>query len=162
MKHENTLYYYERTRKRQAITLAMNMVVLPVIFWLFLILTRENEQVYQQLLTILKPLLIVIELIFISVIIWFLTHPARFFIRVTESEFSVSHPLFKEWTFSVEPQAIAEIAVTSNRQSRSVTTSVKMKDGSSYTVCPNYAYSRKKLYDALRQANPAIKAPKNG
>ena len=161
MTNETLLYYYERTRKQQAKVLAFNMLFLPFILWLFLQLVRENQAVYEQFLVYAKYIIAIAELVLLSLVVWFLTHPAKFYIKLTNSEFSSFHPVFKEWTFSVSPQEIVEIEQNTDREAQSSIILVKLTNGSSYSLSPNYAYSRKKLYQALRLVNPNIKTQKN-
>lgn len=161
MTNETLLYYYERTRKQQAKVLVFNMLLLPFILWLFLQLTRENEAVYEQFLVYVKYIIVFAELVLLSLVIWFLANPAKFYIKLTNYEFSSLHPNFKAWTFSVNPNEIVEIEQSTDREAQSSIISVKLINGSSYSLSPNYAYSRKKLYQALRLANPNIKIPKN-
>jgi hypothetical protein len=161
MTNETLLYYYERTRKQQAKVLAFNMLFLPFILWLILLLARENQADYEQFLVYLKYIFVIAELVLLSLVVWFLTHPSKFYIKLTKSEFSSFHPIFKAWTFSVSPKEIVEIEQSSDREAESTTISIKLVNGSSYSLSPNYAYSRKKLYQALRLLNPNIKTPKN-
>ncbi len=160
MKNEKTFYYYERTREQQAKVLAFNIIFLPLIMWLFLQLIPKTEPVYKQFLECVKYIVVIGEVVLLSIIAWFLTHPAKFYIKLTNSEFSSFHPNFKEWTFSVNPHEIVEIGHNTDTQAQSRLISVKMKDGSSFLLSPNFSYSRKELYENLRLVNPNIKTPK--
>ncbi len=158
---ENTYFYYERTRKQQAKVAVANMFFLPFVLWLFLQLIPESEPVYKDFLRSVNYIILVVEFVLLSVAVWLLTHPAKFYIKLTKSEFSSVHPTFKEWTFSVNPQEIIEIEHSTDREALSSYISVKMNNGSLFLLSPNFAYNRKKLYEALRVVNPNIKTPKH-
>lgn len=161
MNIEKTFYYYERSRKQQAKVLAFNMIFLPFVLWLFLQLIPETEITYKEFLVCVKYIFIVVEIALASVAVWLLTHPAKFYIKLTNSEFSSLHPNSKEWTFSVNPQEIIAIEHSTDNNASSSFISVKMHNGSFFLLSPNFAYNRKKLYEALRLVNPNIKTPKH-
>lgn len=161
MTNEKIFYYYERTRKQQIKVLAFNMIFLPFIMWLFLQLIPKGEPVYKQFFACVKYIIIVGEIVLLSIVAWFIVHPAKFYIKLTNFEFSSFHPTFKEWTFSVNPQEIGEIGHGTDTQTQSTRISVKMSDGASFLLSPNFAYNRKQLYEALRLVNPNIKTPKH-
>lgn len=161
MNTEKIFFYYERTRKQQAKILAFNMLLLPLVMWLILKLIPESEPGYGKFLEYAKYIVAAGELVLLSVTVWFLTHPAKFYLRLTNSEFRSFHPNFKEWTFSVNPQEILEIQHGTDRDARSSYMFVKMNNGASFLLSPNFAYNRKKLYEALRRVNPKIKTPKH-
>lgn len=158
---EKTFYYYERTRKQQSKVLAFNMIFFPFIVWLFLQLIPESDPAHEKFLEYVIYIIVVVELVLFPVAVWFLAHPAKFYIKLTNSEFCSFHPTFKEWTFSVSPQEILEIEHSTDMEAISTYISVKMSNGSSFLLSPNFAYSRKKLYQALRLVNPNIKTPKH-
>lgn len=158
---EETFYYYERSRSEQAKVLVFNMVFLPLIMGLFLLLLPKSGPVYEQFRGYVIYIIAAAEMVLLSVVVWFLTHPATFYIKLTSSEFCSFHPNFKEWTFSVNPQEILEIGHSTDRDARSSYISVRMKNGASYLLSPNFPYNRNELYDALRLVNPDIKTPKN-
>ena len=158
---EKTFFYYERTRKQQAKVLAFNIIFLPFVMWLFLQLIPKNESSYDQFFLCTIYIIAIVEIGLLAIAAWFLTHPATFYIKLTSSEFSSFHPNFKEWTFSVNPQEVLEIEHSTDMDAISSYISVKMKNGTSFLLSPNFAYSRKKLYDALHVVNPNIKTPKH-
>lgn len=161
MNVERTFFYYEKSRKQQAKTLALNMLFLPVILWFILIFIPKSDPFYNQFLFYVKYIVVVSELALLSLVVWLLTHPAKFYIKLTNSEFSSFHPTFKECTFSVNPQDIIEIEQSTDIGADASLISVKMNNGSSVLLSPNYPYKRSELYDALRLVNPNIKTPKN-
>jgi len=161
MTMERTFFYYERTRAQQAKVLAFNMLFLPFIFWLFLLLIPKSEPIYNEFVLYTKYIVVVAELGLVSMVAWFLTHPAKFYIKLTNSEFSSFHPTFKEWTFSVNPQEVVSIEHRTDIGANSSLISVKMNNGNSVLLSPNYPYNRSELYEALRLANPNIKTPEN-
>ncbi|QYX63612.1 hypothetical protein [Shewanella sp.] len=158
---ERTFFYYERSRKQQAKVLVFNMLFLPLILWLIWMLISKNEPFYDEFLFYIKYIVVVSELALLSLAAWLLTHPAKFYIKLTNSELSSFHPTFKEWTFSVNPQDIIEIEHSTDIGANASLISVKMNNGSSVLLSPNYPYKRSELYDALRLVNPNIKTPKN-
>lgn len=159
MNNEKTFYYYERTRAQQAKVLGFNMLLLPCFMWLFLLLIPEGKPVREQFLEYTTYIVVLAEIVLMSVVIWFITHPATFYIKLTDSEFCSFHPNFKAWTFSVNPHEIVEIEHGTDRDASSSYISVKTKDGASYLLSPNYPYNRNELYRALRFVNPNIKLP---
>ncbi|MEL4391050.1 hypothetical protein [Shewanella xiamenensis] len=161
MNIKRTFFYYERNRKQQVKMLAFNMLFLPVILWLILIFIPKSDPFYNEFLFYVKYIVVVSELALLSLTAWLLTHPAKFYIKLTNSEFSSFHPTFKEWTFSVNPQDIIEIEHSTDIGSNASLILVKMNNGSSVLLSPNYPYKRSELYDALRLVNPNIKTPNN-
>ncbi|MGL4577350.1 MAG: hypothetical protein ACRCVP_00310 [Shewanella xiamenensis] len=161
MNIERTFFYYEKSRKQQAKMIAFNMLFLPVILWLILILIPKSNPFYNQFLFYVKYIAVTSELVMLSLAAWLLTHPAKFYIKLTNSEFSSFHPTFKECTFSVNPQDIIEIEQSTDIGADASLISVKMNNGSSVLLSPNYPYKRSELYDALRLVNPNIKTPNN-
>lgn len=161
MTNEKLFFYYEKNRKQQAKILIFNMFFLPFVFWLFVQLTQDNLEVYNKFSEYLKYILAILEVVLIATTIWLLTHPEKFYIKLTNSEFSSYHPIYKEWTFSVNPQEIIEIEQKTDNDAQLNLISIQMHNGSSFLLCPNYSFNRKKLYTALVQVNPNIKIPKN-
>lgn len=159
MNTEKTIFYYERSRKQQAKVLAFNMIFLPLVMWLFLQLIPETAAVYADVLMYTQYILLTGEVLLLAVLVWFITHPATFYIRLTDSEFSSFHPNFKSWSFSVDPHDIVAIEQSTDQGAHASYISVKMADGRCFLLSPNFAYNRKKLYEALRLANPHIKTP---
>lgn len=160
MKNEIIYYYYERTRKQQSKVLAFNTLFFPFVLWLFLKLLPESDPAYKDFLVYVKYIIVVVEFVLLAVIVWYLRHPAKFYIKLTDSEFSSFHPTFNEWTFSLNPHEIVEVDHSTDRDAKSSFISVKTNNGSTFLLCPNYAYNRKELYKALRLVNPRIKIPK--
>ena len=161
MNTERTVYYFERTRKQQAKALVFNMLLLPLILWLILALIPKGEPIYNEFKFYVKYIIVTSELVLLSVATWLLTHPAKFYIKLTNSEFISVHPTFKEWTFSIDPREIIEIEHSTDIGANSSLITVKMNNGSSALLSPNYPYKRNELYEALRSVNPNIKTPKN-
>lgn len=161
MSMERTFYYYERTRKQQAKVLIFNMLLLPLTLWLIVVFISAGESIDSDFSFYLKYIIVVSEFALFSVAAWLLSHPAKFYIKLTNSEFSSFHPSFKAWTFSVDPDEITEIEHSTDTGANSSLIVVKMKNGSSFLLSPNYPYHRKELYEALRLVNPKIKTPKN-
>ena len=137
------------------------MLLLPIVLWFTLILIPKEEPIYNELVLYVKYITVAAELALLSVAVWFLAHPAKFYIKLTNSEFTSVHPTFREWTFSVNPKEILEIEQNTDIGASSSLISVKMKNGSSVLLSPNYPYKRNELYDALRLVNPDIITPKN-
>jgi hypothetical protein len=154
------LFYYERTRKQQAKVLGLNMLLLPMVMWLWLLLLPATDDLYQQFFDYALYIVVVGELGLITVALWFITHPATFYIKLTQTEFCSAHPTMKDWSFSVNPQDITEIAHSTDRDASASYISVWMKDGSSFLLSPNFSYNRQQLYAALRLVNPNLKLPK--
>lgn len=161
MMTEKIFFYYERSRKQQAKVLLCNMFFLPVVLWFFLWLIKDHQAKYDQFYFYAKCIFVAVEIILMSILIWFITHPATFFIKLTNLQFSSFHPIFTEWTFSVDPEEIIEIKHSSDREAQLSIISINLQNGSSYLLSPNYAYSRSELYKSLLSVNPKIKLPKN-
>ena len=110
---------------------------------------------------IAEKIMLVIGVLLFGVMFWFLRSKKRFEIYVTENEFYSSHPIFKEWCYTVNPKDIKKIE-HNNSPSHGITSiDVTMSNGDRFQICKNYGYSRKKLYEALKKANPLIEFPAN-
>ncbi|WP_034639967.1 hypothetical protein [Chitinilyticum aquatile] len=154
---DELLFYYERTRRQQAAVLAFNMLFLPLVLWLLLLLI-DDAAVYRKFAAVLQPMLIACELAMLGVLLWLLACPAAFTISLSHTAFSSHHPQFSAWCFAVHPQDIAEISYGNRRKGQSAIRIV-LKDGQQVALSPNFAFSHRKLFAALQQANPAIRVP---
>lgn len=155
------LYHYQRSRRHTAGLLALNMLVLGVFYGVLHHLTA-GEPRYGELLNIARYGLVAVELALAGAIAWLLAHPATFEIRVSEREFTIVHPTFSRWNFSVNPQDILCIKqIITGIDFRQEVRQLVMRDGRTFEICPNYRYSRKALYAALHKANPSIQLPEN-
>lgn len=157
---DQILFYYARSRKQQAKVAAANMLFLPIVLGAFLYLVKNSDQL-ERIQTIILITLFVAEFFLSVLIVWLLRYPAEFYIRLTKAELRSYHPMFKEWTFSVDPQEIVEISQTTDREAISSSIRIIMRDGASYLLSPNFSYDRKQLYQALAHLNPAIILPKH-
>ena len=154
------LFYYKRTRKRQALTLAFNILILPVLLYVFSLIAKDQSN-YEEMYAVAEKIFISIGAVLFSVMIWFLRSKKKFELYVTEDEFHSEHPFFKGWCFTVNPKDIKKIEHILNLGSRTININMTMNNGEWYQICLNYAYSRKNLYEALKKANPLIEFPEN-
>jgi hypothetical protein len=154
------LFYYSRSRKQQAKVAVINVLFVPLMFGIFLIIVRDSDR-FDQFLKIVGIILVVTEFALLALITWLLRNPAEFYIKLNRTEFTSFHPMFKEWTFSVNPFEIVEIRQATDREAMASSIRIILQDGSSYALSPNFAYDRKKLYQALARLNPAIVLPAN-
>jgi hypothetical protein len=128
--------------------------------YIFLLLAKGHSD-FEQIDTIAKLIVLVIEIILIGVMVWFLKSKQKFELYVTENEFHSEHPVFEEWCFTVNPKDIKQIKHHLNIGSGTSSINMIMNNGDVHYICDNYAYSRKKLYEALKKANPSIEFPEN-
>lgn len=153
------LFHYQYSRWRSALTLAVNLLVLPTYYLFYL---GGHHPQHEDVLQLILYALVAIELVLGAWLIWLLTHPATFEIRLSPDEFTIIHPTFSRWSFSVHPQDILRIEQDiTGVDFRQEIRRLVLRDGQTFQICPNYRYSRKKLYAALKQANPAIELPRN-
>ncbi|UZE94817.1 hypothetical protein [Alkalimarinus alittae] len=155
------IFYYAKTQTRQAITLAVNILLIPVLLYAFRYFLH-SEPNFEQLYAVVKIGAFVVAAVMVVILLWLLKKNDRFEIYVTDSEFYSHHPVFKEWCFSVNPKDI--VAIEHNlevSQSAMTNINVCLKNGERVQITQNYNFSRKDLYDALKQANPDIKLPEN-
>jgi hypothetical protein len=153
------IVHYVSTRRRQALTLLLNMAVLPAYYYLFEYIVR-NKPNHDHMVEMVGYGLAAVGVAMAVMAVAFARSDRKFEIRLTQNEFSITHPLFKEWTFSVDPQNIKSIE---HHMDTGGYTSISMtlRDGACYQICKNYRYSRKGLYDALKKVNPGIALPDN-
>jgi hypothetical protein len=157
---EPDLFYYARSRQQQAKVAAINVIFLPMVLGAFLYLVRSSEQ-FEQTQNIILIVLIIAEVFLLLLIVWLLRNPASFFIRLNQHELTTFHPMFKEWTFSVNPLEIIEVRQSTDSEAMLSSIRIIMRDGKSYALSPNFSYDRKQLYQALAHLNPAIIFPKH-
>ena len=157
-----TLYHYKRTRRQQAIKIALNILILPLLLYIFEYIAKDTSN-FKEMYLLAEKIALSISVILIVIFIWFLRSKEKFEIYVTESEFYSYHPLFKEWCFSVSPKDIKSIKNNSGYTSGHIFTNIHMylHSGVIYQICQNYSFSRKKLYGALKSVNPNIELPEN-
>ncbi|QID18646.1 hypothetical protein G3580_14050 [Nitrogeniibacter mangrovi] len=153
----SVLFRYVRSRRRTAANLVAGMGVLPL--WLWLLATLgAGRQGLDAFMAVAVPAVWGVEILLGLAVVWLLTHPDRFEMTVTPERFAVHHPLFSEWTFSIDPAQIVRIE---HRLDLNQFTRIRIhtRDGRTLSLCKNYPYSRQRLYDALRSANPRITFP---
>lgn len=160
MTPEKIYFYYERTRKQQIKVLALNMPLVPFVFWMILLLVKDHQDNYEQFFIVVMAIVILTEVILLSMVIWFLRRPASFFIRLTDNQFTSFHPQFKEWCFSINPSDLTEIEHSTDWDAQSNLIIIKMRNGDSHLLCPHFAYDKKKLYQALVSLHSHIIVPK--
>lgn len=154
------LFHYRRTRRRQALTLAGNILLLPILLYIFEQIIKDHSN-FEELYANAVKIIFAIGIVLAGAIVWFLKSKAKFELFVTEDEFYSNHPLFKEWCFSVDPKDIKEIKHSYSLGSDMTSIDMIMNNGERFQICKNYGYSRKDLYDALKTANPDILLPDN-
>ncbi|GAA5136040.1 hypothetical protein [Thalassotalea piscium] len=154
------LFHYERTRKKQAYTLAINIALLPVYLYILSITAKEHND-FEALFAIAEKSALGIGILLTAAMVWFLRSKDKFEIYVTHQEFYSMHPIFKEWCFSVNPKEIKCIKNHYGSGSKMTRIDLVMHNGDTFQICPNYDFSRKKLYQALQTANPLIELPAN-
>lgn len=136
------------------------MPILP--FWLLLLMhfgTPKTEN--SNFIQIATYAIIGVEIVIVGCLTWLLRNPASFEIRLTENEFSISHPISKWWSFTVKPSDVMSIENVMDIHSVYDRIFINMINGERHALCCNYFYSRKKLYAALAKVNPSIIFPKN-
>ena len=154
------LFHYKRTRRRQALTVAFNIMLLPILLYVFEQIAKDHNN-FEELYANAVRIFIAIGIVLVGTMVWFLRSKAKFELYVTEDEFFSNHPLFKEWCFSVSPKDVKEIKHSYSLGSEMTSIDMIMENGESHQICKNYDYSRKSLYDALKLANPEITLPDN-
>ena len=160
LKKRMLVFHYKHTRKQWAAKVLAFMLVLQLDLVLLKYLTEDRAGA-EQFIEVATYAILVVEIVMAGLIVWLLKNPANFEIRVTESEFSVSHPSSTSWSFNLKPANIKsfknEFAIHSGYDEVVITT----VSGERYLLCRNYWYSLKKLYAALAKVNPNITFPKN-
>lgn len=155
------IFYYARSQKRQAITLAINILLIPVLLYAFQYFLREAPN-FEQIYGVVKIGAFIVALILVAILVWLLKKKDRFEIYVTDNEFYSHHPVFDEWCFSVNPKDITAVEHNLDVSQNAMTNiNVCLKTGERVQITQNYSFSRKELYDALKKANPDIKLPEN-
>lgn len=155
------LFYYAKNQKRQAITLAVNIVLIPVFLYAFRYFLHKEPN-FEQLYFVVKIGAAVVAVVMVVILLWLLKKGDKFEIYVTDNEFYSHHPVFDEWCFSVDPQNI--VAIEHNlevSQSAMTNINVRLKEGGVVQITQNYNFSRKDLYQALKKANPDIQLPED-
>ena len=155
------LFHYTKTRKRQAIKVAVNILIIPVLLYMFQKAGKDQPN-FEDVYAVAEKAAIALAVVLTGILIWFLKSKERFELYVTENEFYSYHPVFKEWCFNVNPKEIASIEHNLNvGAGRMTNINVHLKDGRKCQISQNYAFSRKDLYAALQKINPDIDLPDN-
>lgn len=152
------LFHYRRSRRQQARTVALNMLLLPLVFAGLLMLIDE-PQAQARFARVLAWITAVAELAMVGAAAWLWTHPAAFELRLTPEALIQHHPQFAVWSFHVAPQDIVAIEP---RPARNVGADLqlRLRDGRLLPLCPNFGYSRRRLFAALKALNPALALPR--
>lgn len=155
------LFHYKKNQTRQAVTVALNILAIPVILYLFQSFFKDQPD-FQQLYGVVEKGAIAVALVLTIILAWLLKKKDKFEIYVTANEFYSHHPFSKEWCFSVCPQDIKAIEHTMTIGSGYMTNiNVHLKSGERLQISQNYPFSRKALYAALKKVNPSITFPSN-
>ena len=154
------LFHYTRTGKRQALSLAINILLLHVLLYVFSIIAKDQSN-FEKIYVIAEQIMFAIGIVLAGVMLWFLMSKQKFELYVTEDEFYSMHPIFKEWCFTVNPKDIKSIKHRYSVSSEMTSIDMIMNNGDKFQICKNYGYSRKHLYEALKKANPLIELPEN-
>ena len=155
------LFHYAKTRRRQALKVASNILLIPILLFAFHYFFKDKAN-FPEIYDIAVKAGVAVMAVLAGIFLWFLKSKEKFEIYVTNNEFYSHHPLFKEWCFNVDPKDIVEIEHHLRVDSSAMTNiNVHLKDGTQVQICQNYPFSRKELYSALEQANPQIHFPDN-
>ncbi|WP_298448581.1 hypothetical protein [uncultured Marinobacter sp.] len=155
------LFHYKKSQIRQAVSVALNMLAIPVILYLFQHFFKDQLD-FEKIYDVVKKGAIAVAVVLAVILAWLLKRRDKFEIYVTEKEFYSHHPIFEEWCFRISPLDIVAIEHKLNIGSGYMTNiNVQMKNGEVHQLCMNYPYSRKNLYGALKQVNPKIQLPSN-
>ncbi|MDP4547224.1 hypothetical protein [Marinobacter sp. MDS2] len=155
------LFHYAKTRRRQALKIAFNILLIPVLLFAFHHFFQDKAN-FSEIYDIAVKAGMAVMVVLTGIFLWFLKSKEKFEIYVTANEFYSYHPIFKEWCFSVNPKDIVEIEHHLRIDTSAMTNiNVYLKDGTKVQICQNYPFSRKKLYSALEQANAEIQFPDN-
>lgn len=154
------VFHYTRSRKRQALTLAFNILLLPILLYILTVVAKDQAG-FESFYATAKVGAIVIGVVLFSVMLWFFMSNDKFEIYVTRDEFHSLHPNFEAWCFTVNPKDIKSIRNHYGSGSKMTRIDMLMKDGTKYEICPNYNYSKAKLFKALKQVNSSIEVPDN-
>lgn len=156
------IFHFSKTRKRQAIKVAINILILPLLLYIFYEIGKDKPN-FEEIYAIVEKMTFAIAFVLIGILIWFLKSKEKFEIYVTKNEFYSYHPIFGEWCFSVHPKDIVAIEhhlhVGAGRRMTNI--NVHLSNGKKLQICPNYSFSRKSLYSALLRINPNIHLPDN-
>ncbi len=153
------LFHYVKKRKRQAIHIAINILMLPLLLYIFHYVFKDEPN-FEPIYAVIEKFIFIIMIFLSGMFIWFLKSKEQFEIYVTNNEFYSYHPVFKEWCFSVNPKDILEIEHQLSVGAGSMTyINVHLSDGQKRQICQNYSFSRQDLYSALQRVNQNIKLP---
>ncbi|WP_417735945.1 hypothetical protein [Rosistilla oblonga] len=154
------LYHYERKQRHTALVLLFNMVVLFAMYgaahkWI------EPGEARDQLFYWINIAVPVVEVCLLLLAIYFWMNNGRFRMSVDTNRFTIDDPISKTYSFSVPVSEIERIRQTYRNHTNYTTTVMYLKSGETIQLTPNYSYSRRALYDALKEANPTIQLPEH-
>jgi len=155
------LFHYKKSQTRQAISVALNILAIPVILYLFQHFFRDQPD-FEKIYDVVEKGAVAVAIVLAVILAWLLKRRDKFEIYVTEKEFYSHHPAFRKWCFRISPRDIVAIEHKLNIGSGYMTNiNVRMENGEVHQLCMNYPFSRKNLYNALKQVNPKIQLPSN-
>lgn len=114
------LFHYTWSSRQTAIRVLASMLILAlwlVAYWYL----GAGKAGFEDFFRIACYAVAGIEGVLAAYLLWLLTHPARFEIRLSDNEFSISHPVFKAWCFKVKPADIVRIENIINPQTPNYT-----------------------------------------
>ncbi len=154
------LFFYEYTRKKTVLIVLMNMLVVAFYLYLFKKYAVKLPE-FSNLSELMTMIVVAIELILFGYILWRLTKPGGFVVSIDKDRFKIEHPTSKGFCIDVKPSDINKIthAVHHNSEGAIAFKRLWLKNGDSFEICRNYNYSLKKMYVALKKANPLIELP---
>ncbi len=155
------LFHFAKTRKRQAKTIAINILMIPLILFVFQKVGGDQPN-FDAIFEVVLIIAVLVSLTLTGLLIWFLKRKDKFEIYVKENEFYSHHPSFAEWCFSISPKDIVKIEHRIHiGVDRMTNINVHLLNGNVVQICQNHPFSRKDLYSALKKANPEIELPDN-
>ncbi len=153
-------YVYERSLRRSAVTLLINILVLLVLFfaahrWL------EPTEAGRQMLFWIDIVVPVVSVGLFVLAAYFWHKNEAFRIAVDDTRFEIVEPLFTGASFSVPVSDIVEIRQIHQKMSDHNVILMRMKSGEKHQITMNRSFDRRKLYAALAGVNPAIQLPEH-
>jgi len=154
------LFRYERTQRRMALTLFMNMAVVLGMYFAAHRFVEPDES-GRQLLYWVNIIVPIVELGLFAFAAFFWVKNGTFVMSVTDRHFEVVDPLSESASYKVSVDDITKITQIHHKHTNHNRIVMDTKSGDSHWITVNNAYDRKALYAALSKANRTIDLPES-
>lgn len=150
-------FEYIRSDRRVAMVFFANVLVVFLMGKAIAYFDDQSSQ-YNDIIYIVDLAVPFIAVVLVAIGVWLYRRNAAFVVRVSSTRFMMLHPGSASWTWSIPIENIEKIERRTSHHNHGDLYAIE-KSGHKHALCPNYGYSRSKLFEALVRVNPSVQTP---